>query len=525
MRRVSNTREEFPDGGMGMTQHKTMQQNENWRAWAWVALIGLTALATRLYHLDFNSLHGDEFITLQVCRMSVKEAISNRIGYGHFPTYYLFMKGWMAIWGESAVAMRLPSAFASSLWVVYLMLTAKRLWGIKSAIAVGLLGVFSPESYWAAQYARPYAQVMLSVTASLHGLIAAAQTEKKRWWTAWAAWSALGLVSQATFLFVFIGQISVIFFWGWMRREKYPRFWRRLISWGAVLIVFAVWCSWLVGRTTRDHSKGHKIMKTDLTHYYDGTLLVFWGEVAKEEVWAGKFILLLAAAGVIAITAWAELRHRARRPGATHFLPVWPLLMAQTFSAIVILGGISSFHTNVVHTLQYFSPGIGGAVLLLVAATRSAPKPLLRRISTGLAIVVTAYYGWCQTSVQYPQLREAVHYLLEHRKADEHVFLCNYYGRSGLQVSYYGLEDKPFYFRTDNRYKDYGDVERLSSELDALDSFWLILCRTSEKKMLDALDKAGAGRFKMEMSESFFRTRTYFFKRMQAVDGKGDHAA
>ena len=83
----------------------------------------------------------------------------------HPPLYYLLLKGWVASFGDSEVAMRSLSAIASvaGLWFAYLL--ARRF--LPRAVALAVLGwlAISPHQLYYAQEARMYAFAALAVLA------------------------------------------------------------------------------------------------------------------------------------------------------------------------------------------------------------------------------------------------------------------------------------------------------------------------------------------------------------------------
>ncbi len=83
------------------------------------------------------------------------------------PTYSLLVRAWIAIWGDSAAAIRSFSTVASALCVPVTYLLGRELFGRGKGILGALLFTLSPLSLYFAQEARVYALFMLATTSAL----------------------------------------------------------------------------------------------------------------------------------------------------------------------------------------------------------------------------------------------------------------------------------------------------------------------------------------------------------------------
>lgn len=479
------------------------------RAWAWVALIGLAALAIRLYHLDFNGLRGDEFITLKTCRTGVSDLIDNRIKGGHFPTYFLALKLWMAVCGESEIALRLPSALMGAATAVYLALAGARMWGRGAGAAAGAIAAVHPVLIWSSQFARPYVMVFLCAAAAMHALMAALQTGRRGWWRTWTVWMALGLVSQAMFLFMAIAQGLVVGVWAWRRRAANPEIWLPFRRCVLLLSVFAVLTTGYLGyKNKRNHDKGMELMRADPTYFYEGPVYLLGDYFAVRQrpaVRSGLFALALASAAGAAFAG----RKKTKEPDAP---PVWGLAMATAFSLIVILGVMAAFMINTVRTYQYFSGGAVGMVLLMGGAMAAVPVRVLRPALAVAAAVIAAGFGWARLNHVDDQLREAVRCVAENRKLGEPLLFCTFKDNTQLRLDYFGLPVEPFGFRLDDKH-GLNDPERLAEGLAPMDSFWAVLYEVDVDNARALLESAGRGAFRLVENRRFNRAGALHYER------------
>jgi uncharacterized membrane protein len=83
------------------------------------------------------------------------------------PTYYLLLRGWIALFGDSEAALRSLSAAASILCIPVTYLLGRELAGKSRGLAGALLFALCPASLYFAQETRTYALFMLAATVVL----------------------------------------------------------------------------------------------------------------------------------------------------------------------------------------------------------------------------------------------------------------------------------------------------------------------------------------------------------------------
>jgi mannosyltransferase len=108
--------------------------------------------------------------------------------------YYLLMHGWVAVFGDSPAALRLPSVLAMAGAAGLTAALGARLFGRPAGLAGGLLFAALPGTSRYAQEARPYAFVALFAVLSTLLLLRALDRPGRRRWAGYAAAvTALGL--------------------------------------------------------------------------------------------------------------------------------------------------------------------------------------------------------------------------------------------------------------------------------------------------------------------------------------------
>ena len=111
-----------------------------------------------------ESLWLDEATTAFVSKMSLSD-IFNRFLPGDFhpPFYYLFMKYWVYVFGNSEISLRTPS-------LIFALLTIYVVYKLAGKVAALLL-VTAPLLFYYAQEARMYAMTMFLVALSVFSFV------------------------------------------------------------------------------------------------------------------------------------------------------------------------------------------------------------------------------------------------------------------------------------------------------------------------------------------------------------------
>ena len=135
-----------------------------------IAVVAITALAAaiRLRHLGEQSIWIDEATSVTMATMPLR-AMWHVVGAHetNMALYYLILRVWVALFGQSETAVRLPSALASIATVPVLYCAGRRMFGTTAGIVAALLLALAPSSALWAQQARGYSMEALGVAGSL----------------------------------------------------------------------------------------------------------------------------------------------------------------------------------------------------------------------------------------------------------------------------------------------------------------------------------------------------------------------
>lgn len=209
------------------------------------------ALVTALivsYHAAEPAPWRDEFATWSAATRSVSRivALGDHID-GVIVPFYLLQHCWIGWFGDSPVAMRMPSVLATTATAALVARLAQRWWGTTAGVLGGLLFAVLPAVSRYAQEARGYALATLFVTLST--LVLAGALERSRWWR----WTGYGLgvallgLSHLVSLLVLAGHLIAVLV-AVRRDDRRRALWWLIAAAAGVTVVLA-----LTGRGLGQH--------------------------------------------------------------------------------------------------------------------------------------------------------------------------------------------------------------------------------------------------------------------------------
>jgi 4-amino-4-deoxy-L-arabinose transferase-like glycosyltransferase len=183
------------------------------RAASWHAAIAVTlaaAVALRLIGLG-SGLWFDEIVTLvESARLPLRQILTEFPGVNAHPLYSVLAHGSLALFGESAWALRLPAAIFGVATVGVAYGLGARLTSRPEAWAGAALLAASYHHIWFSQNARGYTLVgVLTLLATLL-LLRAADTGRSRDYVLYALTCAAGVYTHLTMAFVVAGHALVL---------------------------------------------------------------------------------------------------------------------------------------------------------------------------------------------------------------------------------------------------------------------------------------------------------------------------
>jgi mannosyltransferase len=273
-------------------------------------LLGLCVLAfaLRVMGLEFQSLWRDEVDALRFALQPLADVLQMFVSPGeNGPLYYLLLRPWLRVAGQSEFSLRFFSAALGVLAVPLVYRLARRLFASRpfTAPVAALLSATSPYLIWYGQEGKMYALVVLLVLLSMERFLSAMELG------GWHRWLGYLLATGAAFYVhltaVLIVPVQVAGFWLYDRQRRSVRWRPWLVSLSALLVPYLPLLAWQLpllmvpGQTGFRFEPLHAMIRSLLVNYSLGV-------VPGAALWVtGLFVAVLLLGGAL-LTADRSLR-------------------------------------------------------------------------------------------------------------------------------------------------------------------------------------------------------------------------
>ncbi|MFF3454562.1 glycosyltransferase family 39 protein [Streptomyces sp. NPDC002730] len=264
--------------------------------WLWPSLLTLVLM---LFGIGGPQLWWDELTTWQLATRSTAQlwgAMQN-VDAVH-GTYYLIMHGWIALFGDAAWVMRLPSALAMVGTTVCVALIGRRLFSHRAGLAAGVVFALLPSVTRFGQEARSYALVAFVVALATWLLLQALDGQRRwGWWSGYAVClGAIGMLHLVALTIVVGHALAVL-----MRARSERQSARRLgVGFGLAALIGLSCVVPLVSLGMKQAERQIAWLPAPGV----GDLFMVWQSVFKSALLPG----VLAVLAVVAVWVWPRSR-------------------------------------------------------------------------------------------------------------------------------------------------------------------------------------------------------------------------
>ena len=285
--------------------------------------IVIVAASLRLATLTWHSLDGDEGASLNVASLPVSEILAHFADLtvdAHPLTYYLGLKAWIRVAGESDVAVRLLSVLVGILTVALAYYVGRRLFPRSGAALLTALVALNPMLNTESQDVRSYALGVMFAVAALGALLklaeAGALNRRKYFLIALAALTLMSYSHLAGGMLLPGFALAAVWGGRWAKSRRW------LV--GAVVIAGMVYAPYLLS-VYQAGSGRPSLPLWEWPAFFAQAIYRLWLYRAPLPAPAGQWILLAALGVIIPIGAW-----RARANGLlllAWFVPAYVLIV------------------------------------------------------------------------------------------------------------------------------------------------------------------------------------------------------
>jgi mannosyltransferase len=361
--------------------------------------VALLTLVVGGFRAGNRQLWDDEYATWYASTLNWPDFV-RLIGHIDFvlAPYYVFMHGWMSVFGDSPLAMRAPSVLAMAASAGLLTVVGRRLFSTGVGLLAGLLFAAVPSVSRYAQEARPYALAMLfAVLTTLLLLRAMERPTWPRWLWYGGGLILLGLTHMVALSIVVAHGFAVAVTARTEDRLKVWRFSGPVLGAVSVVVPF--------GLTAAREEGAVDWIRTDR-----GTLRAFPGLLFGSVAVAGLLV-------VLAVVAMYLLVHTtgAALPLATAWALAPPALTFAAFPLAHLFHYRYLLFTVPAWTLLA-AAGVVGLARALATRVRRIPVPAAVAVVATAALVAIGWLGLAgQIAARhdpltgYPDYRQAAH--------------------------------------------------------------------------------------------------------------------
>lgn len=213
-------------------------------------LVLIVTIGFELYNLTAISLWHDEAFSALLIQYDFKEMMY-RIGLDvHPPFYYIILKGWDFLFGNSLFSLRAFSVFFSALTVLGVYLFVKEAFKNKRfALFSSALVAFSSFQIQFAMEARMFTLGAFLIVLSSFFLLKAIKSKNWSWWLFYAVTCSCGIythyyvffsiLAQGLFVLYYLFRESKFNFFAWLKNKNFQ------FSFGAYSLVILSYLPWM----------------------------------------------------------------------------------------------------------------------------------------------------------------------------------------------------------------------------------------------------------------------------------------
>lgn len=351
-----------------------------------ILVITAVAFLLRTATLSGQSLWRDEVDAIRFSNWPLRELIGGLVQAGHNgPLFFLLLRPWRALTGDSEFALRYPSALLGAA-AVPLGFVLARQFGLsrRAGILVGLLLATSPYLIWYGQEAKMYAMLWFTVTVAFVAYLKALANRGALWWLVFVLATSLSFYLHILAPLM-LGVYALVGLGRWPALRRHWRGW--LISLACLTWPYAPLVIWQFPLFWSGADRGHPFYPlrqeiSILLELYTSGLLRFTGSTAM----ILYVFLLLSGLFLTNVRATAEKITLTKRG----ILAVWLLL--PPLAVYLISLRVPVFEDRY---LIYITPAFYLLVVVGLLLLRHHSR-LLAGLALGLILIINLLGIWLQ---------------------------------------------------------------------------------------------------------------------------------
>jgi len=485
-------------------------------------VIVLSGLLLRIYNLGTESLWVDEITSVYLAHSNIAQIIADRSQSVNPPLYFALLHAWVQFFGDSEVALRLPSAIFSIAAIIMMYHLGLLIWNKQVGLIASLLLSISSFHLYYAQEARGYSLMSLLTLLSMYFFIKM-QSEKKN-----RAIIIEYIVSSILLMYTHFYEIMIIAAQnGYIiimhlrsKDEKKIDIWR----WAFIQIIIAAlylpWLGFLIKQFINIQSgywipkpDAYSLLETFLAYSaYSKILLLFFAGLILLAIIDVERMLKFAGLGKIA-------DHISSRPwGLRRSSTNKSLLLVTWLSVPIVLSFcISQFSTPIYYTRYTIGASLAYYLLSAIGIQKIKSKNLRIVI---IAVIMCFFVRDLRDYYIYDmknQWREAAEYVDAHadpgdllifNEAGQSDIFGYYTHRSDVTIKGFDLDTRVITEQTSQPAQKIGDLDAV---VQGYRRVWLLLAESNDTEGL--IKHQLTEQYNLSLQDGFTGIKVYLFVR------------
>ncbi|MGA7075219.1 MAG: glycosyltransferase family 39 protein, partial [Halobacteriota archaeon] len=212
----------------------------------------LIGLFLRLYQVGTQSIWLDEAFSIMLSKMSLSQIVQAAVGDTHPPLYYFILHYWVALFGTSAVAVRLLSVLFGVLAIPMIYLVGRQLFNKEVGLIATLILALSSFNIWYSQDARMYSLMVLLALLSMYFFLRFLQRDSLALSAGYVLSTVLLVYTHSYSWFVVVAQNICVLSLMLLPRNRTFRLRRWVVLQATVLALFLPWIPVLINQKSQN---------------------------------------------------------------------------------------------------------------------------------------------------------------------------------------------------------------------------------------------------------------------------------
>jgi len=439
--------------------------------------IVLIGLFLRLYHVGTQSIWLDEAYSIVLSKMSLSQIMQATGADVHPPLYYFILHYWVALFGASAVAVRLLSVLFGVLTIPMVYLVGRQLFNKEAGLVGALILALSWFNIFYSQEARMYSLTVLLALISVYFFLRLLHRSTLASSAGYVLSTTLLLYTHYYGVFVLFAENTYLITLLVLSKHRTCKLRHWVVLQAIVLALFVPWITFLSTQFLRREATGTWLAQPT-TATIINTFVSYSGGTVLLALFLGLSVLsLFAYQKVRGAMDWkAPLKSlesylwevRLHDLAPAYFLVV--LLLATNLIPFIV----SLFRAPIY--LDKYAIASSVALYLLVAKGISNINYRYAKIAVvGIIVVLSvANLPWYYTSIIKPQAQEATSFIDANAKSGDVVLI--YPDWEALTFNYYNnrtdVAVKQIYYGNGSVNNPEATTEALQSDVIGHDRVW-----------------------------------------------------